>query len=117
MLGGVGPPWAPARAPLRKGTGVFRQPQLLGSEPNTKISCGEGVGVAKTTHRDDFSRPRTDSRQCRQLLPGAVPVATRMQNHPPVGQRINQRNHGTLPRLREGQMGRIDVGKLLNRGK
>ena len=35
MLCGVRPPWAPARAPLRKGTAVFRQAQLLRRQPNT----------------------------------------------------------------------------------
>jgi hypothetical protein len=40
-----------------------------------------------------------------------------MENQPPVGERINQRNHGTLASRRESQMGRIDVGELLDRGK
>ncbi len=117
MLGGVGAPWAPARAALRQGTGVFWQPQLFGGEANTKISRGEGVGVAKATHRDDLGRPRTDTGQCRQLFPGAFPVAAGMEDHTPVGQRINQRNHRSLPSLGERQVGRIDLGKLLDRGK
>src|SRR5215207_1765667 len=75
MLGGVGPPRAPARAALREGTGVFWEPQLFGGEPSTKISCGERIRVAETTHGDDLGRPRTDTGQCRQLFPGAVPVA------------------------------------------
>jgi hypothetical protein len=114
MLGGVGPPRAPARAALREGTGVFWEPQLFGGEPNTKISCGERIRVAETTHGDDLGRPRTDTGQCCQLFPGALPVATRMEDHTPVGERINQRNHRMLSSLGEGQIGRIDVRELLD---
>ena len=95
------------------GTGVFRQPQLLGGEPNTKISCGEGVGVAGTSAMTSVHGPIPG---CRQLA-WRGPSRNRRGATTPVGQRINQRNHGTLPSLREGQMGRIDVGELLDRGK
>ena len=117
VLCGVGPPRAPGRASLRKGTDAVRQPQLLGRKPNAEIRDWKGIGVAKTTHSDDLSRPGTDTGQCRQLFPGAVPVATRMEHHTSLGQRLNQRDHGALASLGEGQVCGIDFGKLLDRGK
>ncbi len=64
---------ASVRARLSAGS-----PNCFAASRTPKISGREGVGVAKTTHGDDLGRPRTDTGQCRQLFPGAVPVATGM---------------------------------------
>ena len=49
-----------------------------------------------------------------QLLAGAVPVAAGVEHDVAVGQRVDQRDQRPLPRLRERQMRRIDLGEMLD---
>ena len=51
MLGGVGPPWTPVRAALRKGTGLVRQPQLLRGKPNVGFDEVRRVTAPAMAHR------------------------------------------------------------------
>ena len=85
------------------------------SQAQSEVADGKGVGVAQPAHGNHLCGPRSDAGQRQQLVTGRVPVAAGVKDHTAIGQPSDQGGQGALTSPGDGQVGGIDVGKLLDR--
>jgi len=85
--------------------------ELLCGSTKPEIVDRKRIRVSQSAHRDHLGRPRTDTGQGEQPVPGPLPIAPRPQFDIPGGDRLDQPAETVPPCGGQREMLRYDIGE------